>query len=315
MNSFANSLFSLLFGWARTLIRQIWTSVMTGRLSGFFTWLGDHWLWFVLLICAACTAMDFLIWLVRWRPYLVWRTKLRSFRRWITGEARASAVRFEQGYEDGVGLAPSAEDEEALPQEDAWVQEDWTPPSQAPAWSQEQPASAWSQPQPAAVPPAYLPPWSAPRQGGFQNGYDPGAYGQPVNAYEAPLQESYDAAPSGDGIPAAEDAARQRMFTPASDYELPPIAPLTRVNSSFSSDMPAARRRRRSEKYEKRKPAWREKLIRNEDDEDRMLDGLPPAVDRDQAFYEPVYPQSAKSDGLYSWQRPSYPNQTDGNQA
>ena len=105
------------------------------------------------------------------------------------------------------------------------------------------------------------------------------------------------------------------MFTPAADYELPPIVPSTRVNSSYTTDMPAARRRRRSEKYEKRRPDWRERLRTAEEDEDRLLDGLPPAVDRNQAFYEPVYPQPAQSEGYYGWKRPPYPEQTDGNQA
>ena len=48
MNSFANSLFSLLFGWARTLIQHIWTAAISGRYGGFFTWLGDHWVWLAL---------------------------------------------------------------------------------------------------------------------------------------------------------------------------------------------------------------------------------------------------------------------------
>ena len=46
-----------------------------------------------------------------------------------------------------------------------------------------------------------------------------------------------------------------------------------------------------------------------------MLDGLPPAVDREQAFHEPVYPRPAGGDGgYYGWQRGPYPQQANGNQ-
>ena len=40
-----------------------------------------------------------------------------------------------------------------------------------------------------------------------------------------------------------------------------------------------------------------------------MLDGLPPVVDREQAFHEPVYP-NRKASTFRSWTRPE---QKDGN--
>ena len=33
MNTFANSLFTVLFGWARGLIRQVWNAAVSGRFS------------------------------------------------------------------------------------------------------------------------------------------------------------------------------------------------------------------------------------------------------------------------------------------
>ena len=85
MNTFANSLFTVLFGWARGLIQQVWNAAVSGRFSGFFTWLGDHWVWVVLGLILGCTVMDYLIWMIRWRPYLVWRTKMRRFLRVLRG--------------------------------------------------------------------------------------------------------------------------------------------------------------------------------------------------------------------------------------
>ena len=306
MNSFANSLFSLLFGWAKSLIQNIWTSAVSGHFSAFFTWLGDHWLGLALLAALLCTAMDFLIWIVRWRPYLVWRTKWRAIVRWITGEERKSARRFAEGYEGGVGLEVPPED--APPQADPYVAADWSAPADdptpdyVPGWDEPSPVRS-AQPQLAYAPAAASYP-----QGGYG---DPAPYSPPAPAYDAPPA----AVPGAYDAPAQEEMARRRRFIPASDYELPPVAPSTRVRSSRSSDMPAARRRRRSEKYEKRKPAWRGRLIPDDEEEEGMLDGLPPAVDRSQAFYEPVYPQPAQGEGYYGWQRPPYPDQTDGSQA
>ena len=328
MNSFANSLFSLLFGWAKTLIQQIWTAVLSGNFSGFFTWLGDHWLWVALFLGVVCTAVDFLIWMVRWRPYLVWRTKLRAFRRWITGEERRSAKRFEEGYNTGVGLDMAADHQQRA--EEPLPDPGWMDPGDADAW--------WQQPMEAEPAPVFAPVWNAPVQeepvfaaasvlsGGAGSGISADApWGQAstggyvLNA-EAPFGEmaevqvsqGFGGAFPPDASDEEDDAARRRMFVPASDYELPPVAPSTRVRSSFGTDMPAARRKRRSEKYEKRKSAWRQKLIRDDEEEDRLLDGLPPAVDREQAFYEPVYPQVSQSDTYYGWNRPAYSNQTDG---
>ena len=64
----------------------------------------------------------------------------------------------------------------------------------------------------------------------------------------------------------------------------------------------AAPRRRRSEKYDKKKPAWTNKLMIPEVEEDSLLDGLPPAVDRQQAFHEPVYPLQSHTGADTGWQ-------------
>ena len=323
MNSFANSMFSLLFGWAKTLIQNIWTAVLSGNFSGFFTWLGDHWLWVALLAGLLCTAVDFLIWMVRWRPYLVWRTQIRAFRRWITGEERRSAKRFAKGYGSVEGLKVPAEDVQQ-PQEEPRPDAGWMaageeqPPVEAepapvfvPIWNAtvpEEPAPAMAFAQAGATAPQQPPetPWMQWPLDGY------GLRDAPLSgsAYQVPAAQGVDRTP--DETEDEDDAARRRMFVPASDYELPPLIPSTRVHSSFSTDMPAARRKRRSEKYEKRRPAWRDKLIRDDEEEDRLLDGLPPAVDREQAFYEPVYPHVSQSDTYYGWNRPPYPEQTDG---
>ncbi len=249
MNTFANSLFTVLFGWARGLIQQVWNAALSGRFSGFLTWLGDHWLLVVLGLILGCTAVDYLVWLIRWRPYLLWRAFFRRAARLFRGGQRESR-QFEQGYQSSVGIQVTPE-QESEPQEEAWAEE------------------AWSQPESPAE--------------------------------EAPAPEIVFSAP-------AEQASRARQFTPPQVYEAPPLyAAARQVTGSFTAEMPAARRRRRSEKYERRRQEWRERLINGDAQDYEILDGLPPAVDKQQAFHEPVYPrQNTGGDDPYSaWQRPN----------
>ena len=249
MNTFANSLFTVLFGWARGLIQQVWNAALSGRFSTFLTWLGDHWLWVVLGLILGCTVMDYLIWLVRWRPYLLWRAFFRRAARFF----RMKNKQFEQGYESSVGLQVTPE-EESEPAQEAWAEEAWTPPAETPA--------------------------AAP-------------------AFSVP----------------AELELRQRQFVPPQVDEAPPMnAAARQVAGSFTAEMPVARRRRRSEKYERRRQEWRDRLINGDAQDYEMLDGLPPAVDRQQAFHEPVYPrQNTGGEDLYSaWQRPEDGGRTEG---
>ena len=242
MNTFADTLFSVLFSGIRSLVEGIWSSVVKGNYSNFFHWLGDHWLWLVLILCLICTAIDFIIWMIRWRPYLVWRTKFRRFLRRMRGET-AEAQAFETGYVDGVALDMPEE----IPQ--PWPEEEMAPwpenPPQAPAVL---PEEFFSPQLPDAEPPA-------------------------------PLENAY---------------TEQAYFVPQEDSYPPVVQPVT--------ESVAAPRRRRSEKHERRKVSWHERLMADDDAQEAMLDGLPPAVDREQAFHEPVYPQS--STNFSAWKKP-----------
>ena len=251
MNTFANSLFSVLFGWARGLIRQVWNAALSGQFSGFLTWLGDHWLWVVLGLILGCTVMDYLIWLIRWRPYLLWRSFFRRVSRLFQKDSRENR-QFEQGYQSSVDIKLTPEHEDGR-QEEAWTEEEWNQP----------------EPQAAEAP--------------------------------EPTPEPVFSPPAGE--------SRARQFMPPQAYEAPPLyASARQVAGSFTAEMPAARRRRRSEKYERRRQEWRDRLINGDAQDYEILDGLPPAVDRQQAFHEPVYPrQNANTDGenpYSAWLRP-----------
>ena len=277
MNTFANALFTLLFGWLRTLMQGIWSAVSAGTFSRFFTWLGDHWLWVAVLLCVACTVVDYFIWLIRWRPYLVWRSKMSRLVHRLKGGRLDSERRFSQGYKDAVPL--DIPQDAPPPQEEEWIPE-YRP---EPAWQPQQDMYAPVQPTVQPVQEA-LPP---------QEEY---AFPQ-TPAAQPPLPE--------------QPVVQRRYFPRTTEYQVPPVYIPSPGDAAFRTDMPAARRKRRSDKYDRQRLSWHERLIGASDEEERMLDGLPPAVDREQAFHEPVYP-AGQSAPYSSWQKPDSANRTNG---
>ena len=219
MNAFADTLLSILFGWLRTLVEGIWSASSSGRFQRLFVWLGDNWYWVLIALCILCTVMDYLIWLIRWRPYIIWRNKLR---RLFNRKDRADA-QFAQGYDSGVdvdltGVSPTP------------VQEPYA------AW---QPDAYWrdKEQEPAFVPPAE------------------------EQVYTQPLFEAPEAAPV---------------------YEQPAIMEEPLAEPTV--------RNRRSQRYEKKKLRLPGLLGNEQDENNAMLDGLPPVVKKEDAFHAPVYP-------------------------
>lgn len=208
MNSFADTLLSLLFGWLRALVEGIWGFISSGEMRNTISWLGDHWLWLVIVVCIVCVVLDYFIWLIRWKPYIIWRNKLRR----LFGRKAPSAphpveadyFEFQMGYDQGVDL-----DMQDMPY--------------APQPQEENDFSIWQQP--AFQPPQeeFLPP--------------------PVPYAEAPM--------------------------------LPPVQGV---------------RNRRSDRYDKKKFRLSGILPSADDEAETMLDGLPPAINKNEAFHAPVYP-------------------------
>lgn len=96
MNSFAKGLFQLLIGWVRNLT-ALWDGDWT-RLDSFFDWVTRHWLFLAVVLILVGSAVDVLLWLLRWRPDIAWRVRwkrLRSFS--VSGYLHE--LRFRRGYD------------------------------------------------------------------------------------------------------------------------------------------------------------------------------------------------------------------------
>ncbi len=107
MNSFAKYLFQGMFSWVREAVRQL----SDPRLID--SWLATHWLAALIPILLIATAVDFIVWLARWKPYLVWRSSLNRSASLLSEEGR-ELRRFRKGFkkesaEIGVAAKPLTE--------------------------------------------------------------------------------------------------------------------------------------------------------------------------------------------------------------
>lgn len=262
MNSFANSLFSLLFGWARSIIQHLWNSSTSGNFSSFFSWLGSHWVFLVVVLALCGTLADILVWLFRWQPYLVWQSKARSLMRWFKRNS-APQRRFEKGYQGGVGGVALEEPKEQTPSASNETE------CEEPEWQQ-----------------------------------DP---------EEALFTHSFTEALAREAVTSSPSLERQGRAKQEEEYELPALVTESWLSGAYQKkDAPVARKRR-SEKYDKKKPAWTNKLMIPEVEEDSLLDGLPPAVDRQQAFHQPVYPMQNRTGADTGWRPPDSSETAEGN--
>ena len=74
MGSFANSLFKYMLGWLQPAVSSVWSAFTNENGNSFFNWIGRNWIWAAAVLCAIGLAADLCIYLLRWRPYKVWKS-------------------------------------------------------------------------------------------------------------------------------------------------------------------------------------------------------------------------------------------------
>lgn len=80
MGSFANSVFSVLLGWIRTAVNEFWNMLSSGEGGGMLTWIGENWKALTLLLCVIGIVVDTIVHVIRWRPLQVWASFFRRIR-------------------------------------------------------------------------------------------------------------------------------------------------------------------------------------------------------------------------------------------
>ena len=87
MGGFASSAFSLMLAWVRSAAAWLWQLAAGGESGGLGVWLAEHWKAVAIALCVIGVAVDWIVYLLRWKPYRVWQ----SFFRRLRGEAEESA--------------------------------------------------------------------------------------------------------------------------------------------------------------------------------------------------------------------------------
>ena len=165
--SFESGVFQTAFAWYQQLWTAGWRWLSGESENSLYTFLAAHWKALTLGIMAAAVVIDFVVYLVRWRPYRVWI----SFFRRLARPGRSGAIPLSDGEEPY--------DEEA--------DEPVGPAGMAPAYDEPfAPPAAPSYPAPpfpALVPPASVPdrmPAAEPARVPY------GAYAEPTRPVSAP---------------------------------------------------------------------------------------------------------------------------------
>ena len=76
---YANSIIRAMLGWLKGFASWILKLFNLAGTHGFspLKWLSDNWMQLLILLVIVGVFMDFLIWMIRWRPYWVWFRKKR----------------------------------------------------------------------------------------------------------------------------------------------------------------------------------------------------------------------------------------------
>lgn len=72
MNSFTNTILSLLLGWLRTLLNVARDFISSDSSTAFFDFFRNNWRILFLVLCLGGFALDKIVYLIRWRPSPIW---------------------------------------------------------------------------------------------------------------------------------------------------------------------------------------------------------------------------------------------------
>lgn len=86
MNGFTNAILTILLGWLRSLFNAVWALLSTDRSVLFIDFLRENWKIIFLILCVGGFVVDRIIYLIRWRPYYVWKSR-RMYRRELDRQA------------------------------------------------------------------------------------------------------------------------------------------------------------------------------------------------------------------------------------
>ncbi len=80
MNGYLASMMSTLLGWVRSLASSVWDVVTHEDSANLLTYVSRNWKTIVAVLLIAGVLTDLIVYLFRWKPYLVWDSFFRRIR-------------------------------------------------------------------------------------------------------------------------------------------------------------------------------------------------------------------------------------------
>ena len=74
-SEFTQKIVELLLSWMRLVTGWVWNFFQADMAGGFLAWFADNWMRIALALIIGGLIVDWLIWMIRWRPYWLWLRK------------------------------------------------------------------------------------------------------------------------------------------------------------------------------------------------------------------------------------------------
>ena len=120
MGTLADSLFNVLMSWVRALVNSIWALFTTDHMT-LLEFLGKNWVMLVVIMLAAGLVMDWLVWLVRWKPYHLRARRVRRFLHLPSPEEEEEEERKQRKKAKRQPSAPVEEEQWDESDEEQWL--------------------------------------------------------------------------------------------------------------------------------------------------------------------------------------------------
>ena len=120
MGTLADSLFNVLMSWVRALVNSIWALFTTDHMT-LLEFLGKNWVMLVVIMLAAGLVIDWLVWLVRWKPYHLWARRVRRFLHLPSPEEEEEEERKQRKKAKHQPSMPVEEEQWDEPEEEQWL--------------------------------------------------------------------------------------------------------------------------------------------------------------------------------------------------
>ncbi|MBR3504043.1 MAG: hypothetical protein IKO07_07340 [Clostridia bacterium] len=74
-STFTQKVMEILLSWMRLVTGWVWNFFQADMGGGFLNWFADNWVNIALTLIILGLVVDWLIWMIRWRPYWLWLRK------------------------------------------------------------------------------------------------------------------------------------------------------------------------------------------------------------------------------------------------